>query len=144
MAKQININALTGEITEVDVADIIVPVEVLREQKLQVLYGIYDYLLSRGFISYANGSAIQYGYDMNMQIIYSKWANVLALDPNKASVMFSIPDSQIVTLTRDQFIQFMNDAETFELNLFNSRMELESQIKNAPDVDTLNKIEINL
>lgn len=144
MVKQININVLTGEITEEDISDVQQDIETIREQKLQNLYSLYSYILSNGFISSANGSPIQYGYDTNFQMIYSKWANVLALDPNRTSVTFSVPDGSIVTLTRDQFIQFMNDAENFELNLFNNRANLENQIKNETDVYTLNTIEIKL
>lgn len=137
-------NPLTGEITTQEVADELVSIESVRSDILLSLYNLYQEKLENGFISSASGTTIQYGYDSNYQLIYSKWANVLALDPNRESITFSTPNSTIVTLTRVQFIQFMNDAEQFELGLFNNKMSFEEQIKNASTVDELNTMVINL
>lgn len=137
-------NPKTREIVIQEVDDVPVSIDDLKSSMLSSLSNLYQDILNRGFSSSASGSPIFYGYDPNYQLIYSKWANVLALDPTRASVSFSTPNGTLVTLTRDQFMKFMNDAETFELNLFNNRMNLEANISNATTVDELNVINIAL
>jgi hypothetical protein len=133
----------TGEITFEDIPDDNITIDKIKSDMLSTLYTMYTDSLNRGFISSANGGEVLYGYDSNYQLIYSKWANVLSLDSSRTSVTLGTP-SGVVTLTREQFMQFMNDAEVFELNLFANRMSLEGQIKNATTTDELNGIVISL
>jgi hypothetical protein len=142
MAKQRIFNALTGEITEIEVPDEVIPIEVLRSQKLSALNNLYQSTLVGGFVSSATGTPISYKYDQNFQLIYIKWANILALDSTKDSVMFATHDG-VVTMTRQQFVQFINDAQQFELELFNKKTDLENQI-NSATIDVLNSIVISL
>lgn len=136
-------NPVTGEITVRYVEDIPVSIDYLKSQMLLSLYTLYQEILNRGFISSANGTPIEYGYDSNYQLIYSKWANVLALNSTKDSITFGTPNS-MVTMTRAQFLQFMDECEQFELGLFLKRKDLESKINNAQSIDDLNAIDMSL
>jgi hypothetical protein len=143
MAKERIFNALTGEITEIEVADSTLPIEDVKPQILSSLNSMYQTTLVRGFVSSATGTAIEYKYDQNFQMIYIKWANILALDSTKDSVVFATHNG-VVTMTRQQFVQFINDAQQFELNLFTKKTDLENQINNATTIDELNAIVLTL
>lgn len=138
---QRNYNPITGEITIVEYQEPYIALEDKKALLLKELNYTYNASLENGFYSSASSYPVQYGYSQNMQMIYSKWANVLALDPSRTSVTFAISNGQI-TLTRDQFIQFMNDAESFEINLFTSKTDFENQISSATTIDELNAINI--
>lgn len=145
MVKQITINALTGEVTEVEVADeVSFSTDDLKAQKLGQLSDIYKSTIVLGFVSSATGTPITYGYSQQDQLNYSKWANVFALNPSKESVIIGSVSNGVVTMTRDQFIRFMADAEAYEVGLYQKKADIQQRITNAQSVSDLNAIEIEL
>lgn len=136
---QRNYNPITGEITVVEYQEPYISLDDKKSLSLKELSYIYSTCLDDGFNSSANGTIIQYGYSQNMQMVYSKWANILALNSNIADVTFSISNG-VVTLTRDQFVQFMSDAQSFEISLFNKLNSYKNQISSATTVDEINAI----
>lgn len=146
MAKQILFNPITNEKTIVDVEedDIVVDINLLKSEMLTYILVQYKNTLSQGFVSSVTGEEVKYRYKDVDQLNYSKWANVLALNPLKNSVSFETNSHGFITLTREQFIALMDDIETFEMNMYTKRMGIEYKIKNAVTVDELKAINISL
>jgi hypothetical protein len=132
-------DASTGKIELVDISDPL-SFTLLQEAMLTSLMDMYKATIVQGFTSSATGTAIEYGYQSQDQLNYSKWANYLALDSTKTSVTIGTVNAGVVTMTRAQFLQFVNDAEAYEMGLYNQRITLENQIKSATTVDELNAI----
>jgi hypothetical protein len=133
-------NPTTGEITVEEVPDVIPNVEELRSQKLIQLMELYKSAITIGFYSSATGDKVMYGYGQQDQLNYSKWANVFALNPSRESVIIGSISNGVVTMTREQFTQFIADAENYEVTMYLQRKDIEEQINGASTIDELNSI----
>jgi hypothetical protein len=133
-------NPTTGEITVEEVPDVIPNVEELRSQKLIQLMELYKATITIGFYSAATGDKVMYGYSQQDQLNYSKWANVFALNPSRESVIIGSISNGVVTMTREQFTQFIADAENYEVTMYLQRKDIEEQISGASTIDELNNI----
>jgi hypothetical protein len=133
-------NPTTGEITVEEVPDVIPNVEELRSQKLIQLMELYKSAITIGFYSSATGDKVMYGYSQQDQLNYSKWANVFALNPSRESVIIGSISNGVVTMTREQFTQFIADAENYEVTMYLQRKDIEEQINGASTIDELNSI----
>lgn len=114
--------------------------EVLKTHKMEQLMNTYKSKLVQGMTSSATGEEVLYGYSQQDQLNYSKWANALSLDPLKESVTIGTVSHGVVTLTREQFLQFSRDCEAHEMGLYNKRVVLQTQITNALTVPVLESI----
>lgn len=81
-----------------------------------------------------------YGYSQQDQLNYSKWANVFALNPTRESVIIGSISHGVVSMTKEQFIQFIADAENYEVTMYLQRKDIEEQISGASTIDELNNI----
>lgn len=126
--KNIIIDALTGE-ELVDTNEFIVSEEEIRNRLLNQLMEQYTQKVNAGFTSNATGESILFGYNEKNQLDYSKYANLFALDSQKTHVVIGTDTHGVVPLTREQFINFMKDAEAHEVGLYVKRKALEEQIK---------------
>lgn len=143
MGKQIQYDISTGQETSIDVPDIELSIEELQEQKLSQLMDLYKNTIVQGFTSNTTGTPIFFTYSQQDQLNYNKIATTVALDPTNDSIQVG-SDSGVVTMTRAQFLQFVQDAKTYEMGLYTKRISLENQINTAPDIPTLNGIAITL
>jgi predicted alpha/beta-fold hydrolase len=100
----------------------------------------YKLAITTGFYSLATGDNVMYGYSQQDQLNYSKWANVFALNPSKVSVIIGSISHGVVTMTKEQFIQFIADAENYEVTMYLQRKDIEEQISGASTIDELNNI----
>lgn len=144
MAKKVIFDAMTGETTIEEIIDEIteniIPLEDLKLIKLEQLMDSYKSTIVSGFPSSATGEQIIYGYKQQDQLNYSKIANLFALDTNKTSTILGSESHGVVTLTKEQFLVFMADAETHEMNLYLKRKNIENSINNATTVEELEQI----
>lgn len=138
-------NVSTGEVTTEEVNENTVEsLEELKDRKQQELIGNYKAIIVQSFTSSATGVEVTYGYSQQDQLNYSKWANVFALDTTKESVIIGSVSDGVVTMTREQFLTFIRDAEAYEVGLYTKRKDLETQINNAVTVEELSSIVISL
>lgn len=142
MPKQLQFDVKTGEEILVDVFDTTLDIESIRTQKLDQLMQIYKDTIVKGFTSQANGTPVFYTYSQQDQLNYNKIATTVALDPTNDSIQVGSANG-VVTMTRAQFLQFVQDAKNYEMNLYLKRISLENQISNS-DFDTLNGMAISL
>lgn len=140
--QRLNINIATGETTLEDVADIQPSLDDVRNQKLQQVMDLYKNAIVEGFISNATGTPLFFTYSQQDQLNYNKIATTVALDPTLGGGIQVGSLSGVVTMTRAQYLQFVQDAKTYEYGLYNKRIDLENQIINAVDIQTLNSIDI--
>lgn len=142
MGKEIIYNALTGEVTEVEVEDL-QNIDELRANTLTVLMDTYKKKIIEGFITSCTGTPISFSYSQQDQLNYSKIANLFSLNPAKTSTILGSDSHGVVTLSKEQFLLFMEDAESYEMNMYVKRKQLEQQIVSATTIEELNSIVIN-
>jgi hypothetical protein len=140
--KQFIVDAMTGELTENEIPDSIPNIEELREQKLSQLMDLYKNTIIQGFTSNASGIPMFFTYSQQDQLNYNKIATTVALDPTNDSIQVGSANG-VATMTRNQFLQFVQDAKSYEMNLYLKRITLENQI-NSADINTLNGLVISL
>lgn len=114
-----------------------------KNAKLAELMNLYESILVQGFTSSATGTPVFFTYSPTDQLNYSKIANLFAIDANKTSAQIGTP-SGVVTLTRDQFLVFVQDAEAYEMGLYTKRKTLEAQITAETDVNVVSNMFISL
>lgn len=83
---------------------------------------------------------IIFGYREIDQLNYSKRANSLALDSTITSFQMGTVSHDIVTLTKNDFITFMRDAEIHEMTLYSKYANLRNQIDNAISIEDVQLI----
>lgn len=143
MGKGILYNPVSNTSIEVDITEEDRDIEELRTARFEELMEVYKDTIVKGFTSEATGEPVLYGYSQQDQLNYAKWANVFSLNPAKDFVIIGSISHGVVHMTREQFIVFMDDAETYEVSLYTKRKMLEATIAKA-DKDTLVSMVINL
>jgi hypothetical protein len=145
MAKKAEFNATTQTLIIEDVQDPsqdTLDIDIVKNQKLQELMDLYKDIIVQGFTSEATGTPIFFTYSQQDQLNYNKIATTVALDPTNDSIQVGSANG-VVTMTRAQFLQFVQDAKNYEMSLYLKRISLENQISNA-DFNTLNGLVISL
>jgi hypothetical protein len=135
MAKVSYYNVATGlaEIIEIEY-DATMPEptpDELKIIKLKELSDSYASALVGTFVSSVTGVPVVYLYTKDAQFIYSKWANVLALNPDKDLVFFDIANREKIFMNRTQFLTLMDEMEQNEVNLYLDFKAKQDAIKNA-------------
>jgi hypothetical protein len=146
MAKKVIFHAKTGEKEIIDVEDSGVTEQDLEEIRKIVLLDVmenYKAKIATSFKSSALGVEMTFSYKQQDQLSYSKWANTLALDPQKEFVIMGSLSHGVVQVTRAQFLKFMDDVENYELNLYFKRKSIEEKVKSAKSIDEIYKIDIS-
>lgn len=132
---------ITGQSRLEDVTEeIVTDLEPVRQSKVDYVMELYKSTITIGFYSAATGDKVMYGYSQQDQLNYSKWANVFALNPTRESVIIGSISHGVVSMTREQFTQFIADAENYEVTMYLKRKQLEEQISGASTIDELNSI----
>lgn len=144
MSKRFLYDPITGSKTEIEDVTSEISIKELKEQKHIELEKTYTQLVSSGFVSSINGQDITYGYRQEDQLNYSKLANLFALNPDKVSTYLGTVSHGVISLTREQFISLMDDAEQHEMGLFMKKKSIENLITLAESVKEVEKIETHL
>jgi Domain of unknown function (DUF4376) len=142
MAKEVFYDALTGRVSIVEIEEVI-SLDELKKSRQDELMNIYKESIISGFTSSATGENIRYGYKEQDQLNYSKLANLFALNPTKTSTILGSDSHGVVTLSKEQFLQFMEDAEQYEMSMYVRRKELEEQINSTTTIDELQAITLS-
>jgi hypothetical protein len=142
MAKEIFYDALTGRVSIRDMEESI-SLDELKKSRQYELMNIYKESIVSGFNSSATGEVVRYGYKEQDQLNYSKLANLFALNPAKTSTIIGSDSHGVVTLSKEQFLQFMEDAEQYEMSMYIKRKQLEEQINSTTTIDELQAITLS-
>jgi hypothetical protein len=119
-------------------------IEELKERKQRELMEAYKEAITKGMVSTSTGEEVTFGYSPQDQLNYTKWANVLSLDPNKEFVTIGSSSHGVVQLTRAQFLQFSRDCEKHEMDLYTKRIAIHRQLETATTSEELNAIFITM
>jgi hypothetical protein len=146
IVKKVIYNPITDEKTFIEVEEEVEVEDInsLKNYKFLQLMDVYKSKIEEGLISSITGTSILYGYKDQDQLNYSKLANLFALNPTKESTILGTMSHGVISMTREQFINFMDDAETFEIGLYTNRKQIEAQINNATTIDELNDVVMSL
>jgi hypothetical protein len=92
------------------------------------------------FQSSALGSVHTYPIDQEAQDNMKNLMQLMILNPNMTTIQFKTLENGLTAHTRDQFIQVLMDAQTFEVNLVRKYESLEAQVQAATTIDEVNAI----
>jgi hypothetical protein len=127
-----------GNIISVTVPEI--PLEEVKQQKIKELDTARDTAIQEGFTSSVTGQELVFGYTEKDQLNILKQTNILTLNPSIDTIMWNTKDGQIVTLTRQQFIDMLNDIQNHENTIWTKYRELATQVEAATTVEEINSI----
>lgn len=108
-----------------------VDLSIIKQNKIDELVALKNADIEAGFTSNAAGTPIKFGYDAGDQEYLHKKATMIALNQAISSVQWKTADSGMVTFTRDQFIQVINDGAAHEEGFEYKYLNLEANVMNA-------------
>lgn len=135
---QFDVTDEEGNIISVTVPEI--PLEEVKQQKIKELDTARDTAIQEGFTSSVTGQELVFGYTEKDQLNILKQTNILTLNPSIDTIMWNTKDGQIVTLTRQQFIDMLNDIQNHENTIWTKYRELATQVEAATTVEEINSI----
>lgn len=112
----------------------------IKDDKINELTEAYDNAFTT-FTSNALGSTKTYPINQEARDKFEEYQNRLIADPNKNSFYFlTIEDGILMQHTRSQFLQLLDDAESFEVTLHNKYRGLINKVNSANDELTVNQV----
>jgi hypothetical protein len=135
-APNVTYDASTNTFTEVPAPD---PLTSAKSAKLTELGAAYTASFTN-FQSSALGTVHTYPINQEAQDNMNKLMSLMTLNPNMSTINFKTLENGMTAHSRDQFIQVLMDAQTFEVNLAKQYEDGEANVTAATTVDQVNNI----
>lgn len=111
----------------------------IKEAKINLLKDECSQAIYDGFISESTGYS--FGFNQLDQINFTQQMLLIVSDTNNiTTIQWKTKNQGVVELTKEQFIQVVEEAKQHKLNQQQKYWNLEQQVLNATDKDTVKSI----